>query len=114
MTCLDLQIISNFSHKLHDILQKFYNHNVCVFIFIQLLSEMFLILNRIKSDKLKNIYLSSCKSVPLQALTVPESSRKLRLPDLVTMVQDGGKFLDLRTGRLNPQEIILVLISVRG
>ena len=35
------------------------------------------------------------KSVPLQAWTGPEGSRNLRLPDLVTTAQDGGKFVSL-------------------
>ena len=45
-----------------------------------------------------------CKSVPLQAWTGPEVSRKLMFPDFVTAAQDGGRLSALRTGRLYPRK----------
>jgi hypothetical protein len=59
-------------------------------------------------------YVKKGKAVPLQAWTGPNGSRKLRFPDFVTKAQDGSRLSALRAGHLYPQEMLLVLVSVRG
>ena len=55
------------------------------------------------------------KAIPLQAWIGPWGSRTLRLPEFLdSRHMNMVKFLFLRTGRLYPQEISLVLTSVRG
>jgi len=55
-----------------------------------------------------------CKSVPLQAWSSPEGSRKLRFPHFMTTAQEGGKVvIPTHRPHLLP-EILLVLIFVRG
>ena len=54
------------------------------------------------------------KAVLLHAWSGLEGSRKLRFPDFTTTAQDGGKVVSLTHRPPYPQEIHLVLISVRG
>jgi hypothetical protein len=54
------------------------------------------------------------KAAPLQAWSDPDFSRKIRFPDIMTAAQDGGKVVSLTHRPPLPQEIHLVLISVRG
>ena len=55
------------------------------------------------------------KAVPLQAWSGTEGSRKLRFPDFMTTAQEGGKVVShTHRPHLSPQEILLLLISVRG
>ena len=54
------------------------------------------------------------KSFPLQAWRGPDGSRRFRFPDSKQLVHENGNDSTLRTGRLYPQEIFLVVISVRG
>ena len=66
--------------------------------------------------RLEKVYsvIGKGKTVSLQACSGPEGSRKLRYPDFMTMAQDGGKVISLTHRPPLPQEIHLVLISVRG
>jgi len=51
---------------------------------------------------------------PITGPRCPELSRKLRFTDYVTMAQNGGYVVSLTHRQALPQEILVVLISVRG
>jgi len=48
-----------------------------------------------KGSKILKLPKGKGKSVPLQAWSGPEGSRKLRFPDFMTMAQDSGKVVSL-------------------
>jgi hypothetical protein len=64
--------------------------------------------------QISNAFPVLLKAVPLQAWSGPEGTRKLRFPDFMTTAQDGGKVVSLTHRPFYPQEIHVVLISVRG
>ena len=51
--------------------------------------------NRIREHRVTNSKKVKGKAVPLQALSGPEFSRKLRFPDFISTAQDGGKVVSL-------------------
>ena len=66
-----------------------------------------------KNSSLSTFQQDKGKAVPLEAWSGPEDSRKLRFPDLWQRHREVVRS-DLRTDRIYPQEILLVLVSVRG
>jgi len=117
VACSPLQHFPTLYHKRHDFRKTVTEQKICVSSFsTTFVRNIFHSKNNwARYDKI--IYIGphvKGRAVPLQAWTVPGGSRKLRFPDFVTTTQDRGRLSALRTGRLYPQGILLVLISVRG
>jgi len=92
--------------------------NTCLFIKIihicHVCSHFLLCVKYLYVFRSKRICKGKDKAVPLQAGSAPEGSRKLRFPDYMTTARMVVMFSALRTGRVYPQEMLLVLISVVG
>ena len=74
-------------------------------------------INKTDLPMMRTCLLETCKgkAVQLQAWSGPEGSRKLRFPDFMTTPHRKVVRLSaLCTGHIYPQEIHLLLISVRG
>ena len=82
--------------------------------YVNLKKKSVIMLYRLCTRVLYRLCTRVVKAIPLQARRGPAGSKKLRFPDFVTTSQDGGRLSAVRTGRLYPQKILLVLISVRG
>jgi hypothetical protein len=73
-----------------------------------------------KRGSLTGNYNSDClfpqkgEVILLQALTGPEDSRRLRIPDFKTIGNEGGKVVRPTNRPPLPQEIFLVFICVGG
>jgi hypothetical protein len=53
--------LSTLSHKWLDFREKVTEHKMCVLVFLQLLSEAFVILGRTERDIIINVLTTSCK-----------------------------------------------------
>ena len=103
VTCPAVQYFT-LSHKGHDFRKGLLNMKSVFGLSLHFWSETLLIPRSIPPHT----------AAPLQACSGPEASRNLRFPDFRTTAQDAGKFVSLTHRPPLPQEIFLVLISVRG
>ena len=61
VTCLATPYFSTLSDKWHDIFARVIEHEISVFIFSDILCQIFLFLRRIQQDTVINVHNSSCK-----------------------------------------------------
>ena len=76
MACLAVPYFSTLDHKMQNFREKIIEHKVCVWFYLKLLSENFLLLRRIQRDVIINVHRSSC-NVP--AITVILKKKTLNL-----------------------------------
>ena len=79
------------SHKDSNVI---YRHNYC-FLGLNVNNVTSVFPNLLHDSVIKMCVISDKNSVPLQDWSGPERSRKLRFPDFMTAVQEGGKVVSL-------------------
>jgi hypothetical protein len=61
VACPALQCLSKLSHKRHDFRKKVIEYKIVIRVYLQHLSEIFVILRRNEREMIKNVYWSSHK-----------------------------------------------------
>jgi hypothetical protein len=87
--------VLSFSWTLRSKTKENFNSEFQYRLSIQTYSTQLTCILTFQTVQLEQHYIQKGKAVPLQAWSFPEGSRKLRFPDYMATVQDGGKVVSL-------------------